>query len=153
MIVYRLAKSVFKHDISGTGAKINGSRWNNKGMPMLFTAEHISLATLEMLVHINFVEIPDALYLLYISLPETSTANEIKISSLKSSWRNDEAYSAFIGDEFLLQNKALYLKVPSAAVFEENNYIINPKHPDFSKVKIIKSVAFEFDKRFFSSHE
>ena len=120
---------------------------------MLFTAEHISLATLEMLVHINFVEIPDALYLLYISLPETSTANEIKISSLKSSWRNDEAYSAFIGDEFLLQNKALYLKVPSAAVIEENNYIINPKHPDFSKVKIIKSVAFEFDKRFFSSHE
>ena len=153
MIVYRLTKSDFKEDISGSGAKINGSRWNSKGMPMLFTAEHISLATLEMLVHINFVEIPNSLYLLNISLPETSTISEIKINSLKTSWRNDEDYTSFIGDQFLLQNNVLFLKVPSAVIKEESNFIINPIHKDFSNVKIIKSELFEFDKRFFSPHE
>ena len=119
-------------------------------MPMLFTAAYISLATLEMLVHINFIEIPDSFHLLFISLPEDAPKPEIKINNLKPSWKNDEEYTAFMGDEFLRQKNSLYLKVPSVVIEEEHNYIINPLHLDFSKVKIIKSKPFAFDKRFFS---
>ena len=150
MITYRITRSVFRNDISGSGAKLNGSRWNTKGMPMLFTAEQISLATLEMLVHINFVEIPDSFHLLFISVPDEAPKVEIKISNLKSSWKNDDDYTAVIGDEFLREKNSLFLKVPSAVIVEEHNYIINPLHKDFSKVKIIKSKPFAFDKRFFS---
>ncbi|MFN8244607.1 MAG: RES family NAD+ phosphorylase [Ferruginibacter sp.] len=151
MITYRICRSVFKNDISGNGAKLYGSRWNTKGMPMLFTAGHISLSALEMLVHINFMEIPDSFHLLQISIPDEVPAHEIKLSKLKPAWKHDEEYTAFIGDEFLRQNEALFLKVPSAVIPEENNYIINPLHRDFPKVKLIKAKPFTFDKRFFSS--
>jgi len=150
MITYRITRSAFKSDLSGNGAKLNGSRWNSKGQAMLFTAEHISLATLEMLVHINFVEIPDSFHVLSIDLPESSPQLEIKLSNLKSSWKNDEEYTAFMGDAFLRQNDALFLKVPSAVITDEHNYIINPGHKDFSKIRIVRSKPFTFDKRFFS---
>lgn len=150
MITYRITRSLYKNDLSGNGARLYGSRWNTKGVPMLFTAEHISLAALEMLVHLQFAEIPDSFHLLYIELPEEDPKLEITSSKLKANWKTDEAYTAFMGDEFLRQKNALSLKVPSAVISEEHNYIINPLHRDFFKIRIIKSKPFTLDKRFFS---
>ena len=54
MILYRLIKSEFAHDAwSGQGAHLYGGRWNHKGTPAVYASTQISLAALEILVHIN----------------------------------------------------------------------------------------------------
>ena len=150
MIVYRISNAAYKNDISGTGAKLNGARWNSKGTPMLYTAEHISLAVLEMLVNTNFKDYSIELDLLYIQLPEAPAPGDIKLSKLKENWKEDPAYTKFIGDEFIKQNQSLILKVPSAVINEEYNFLINPLHPHFKKVKVSKTKSFWPDKRLFS---
>jgi RES domain-containing protein len=149
MIVYRICNTYYKDDISGEGAKIYGSRWNSKGVPILYTAEYISLAVLEMLVHIQFDEVPLNFHLLKIFLPDAAPVIHLKADKLKPNWVQDEEYTAFIGNEFVTDKSALCLKVPSAIVGEEHNYIINPLHPDFKKVYIASAKKFDFDKRLF----
>lgn len=149
MIVYRISKSEFKDDISGHGAKAYGSRWNSKGVSMLYTAEHISLAALEMLVHLNFNEVPFSFHLLSIFIPDSLSTTEIKRTKLKSSWENDEEYTIYMGNEFIRLKEAACMKVPSAVVSEEHNYLFNPLHSDFKNIYINSAKHFDFDKRLF----
>ncbi len=153
MIVYRITNSIYSNDISGTGAKLMGSRWNSKGIPMLYTTEHISLAVLEMLVHTNFKDYAIELDLLTIQIPPSAVIAEINVKKLKKSWIDDLAYTRFIGDEFIKNKQDLLLKVPSAVINEEFNCLVNPSHPDFRKVKIIKKRAFKTDDRLFTINE
>jgi RES domain-containing protein len=98
MILHRICNSNFKDDISGNGAKLFGSRWNSKGFPMLYTAEHISLAALEMLVHIHYTEVPVGFHVISIFVPDNASIAELQPKKLKATWRNDIGYSAYIGD-------------------------------------------------------
>ena len=150
MIIYRICNSIYSDDLSGTGAKLFGGRWNSKGLPMLYATEHISLGVLEMLVHNQFQDFKEALCLLYISIPDTIAIKEIKISKLKTEWIEDNSYTKFIGNEFIKSSSNLVLKVPSAVVNEEHNLLINPLHSDFKKIKIIKTTKFRTDERLFS---
>ncbi len=153
MIIYRLATGLHKHDLSGTGAKLLGGRWNSQGVPALYTAENISLAVLEILVRTNRNTIPLSYSLLKISVPDSAAKIAIPETKLKRSWEDDLAYTQWMGNEILKANETLLLKVPSAIVPEEHNYIINTNHSDFKKVKIITSAGFDFDKRLFLQHE
>ena len=146
MIVYRISHSRYSDDISGAGSKRYGSRWNSAGIPMLYTAEHISLAILEMLVNTQFKDYDVALDLMYIQFPPHPPASEIRAAKLKENWREDFEVTRFIGDEFINQKQNLLLKVPSAVVQEEYNYLANPLHSDFKKIKIIKTRSFWPDK-------
>jgi len=150
MITYRICNSLFNEDITGTGAKLFGSRWNSKGTAMLYTTEHISLAVLEMLVHNRLKEFSIPLSLLHISIPDALEAKELSLKKLKKDWIKDEAYTQFMGDEFIRSQQSPVLKVPSAVITEEHNYLINPLHPDFKKIKITNTQIFETDKRLFS---
>lgn len=150
MIVYRISNTVYSDDISGTGAKLHGARWNSVGMPMLYTTQHISLAVLEMLVNTNFKDYSIALELLYIQFPANPSTTEIKLSKIKDNWKDDTSYTKFIGDEFIKQQQSLLLKVPSAVINEEFNFLANPLHTDFKKIKIINTKSFWPDQRLFS---
>jgi len=150
MIIYRICHSLYSDDLSGTGAKLYGARWNTKGTPMLYTAEHISLAVLELLVHSQFKHFSISLDLITIQLPASFKAAEISVKKIKPGWEKDAGYSQFIGDEFVRNKQDLVLKVPSAIIQEENNFLVNPLHPDFKKVKIIETRSFKTDERLFS---
>ena len=91
MIVYRISKARYKNDISGTGAKLYGSRWNIAGVPMLYTAENISLAVLEILVHLQDVEIPTDYWLVKIQVPDDGKITTIEPGKLKSAGRMMQA--------------------------------------------------------------
>lgn len=153
MIIYRLATGPYKDDISGNGAKIFGGRWNTQGTPVLYTAEHISLAVLEILVRADRKTIPLSYKLLKLSVPDTSKEIVVAENRLKRSWEDDLAYTQWMGTELLKAAESLIIKVPSAIVPEENNYLLNPAHSDYKKVKIITSSGFDFDKRLFLTHE
>ncbi len=146
MIVYRISNELYKEDISGNGAAINGSRWNSKNIRMLYTGQYISLSILESLVHLKEIEIPAKQYLLSIQIPDDEFKG-IRFSKLKVNWQRHINYTQWIGDQFITNNMELILKVPSAIVPQENNFLINPQHPDFKKVKIISTELLELDKR------
>ena len=147
MIVYRITNSLYKDDISGEGAKINGARWNTRGISMLYTSQHISLCSLEMLVHVGLPYINNNFHLLHIFVPDDEPVTEIRLNKLKTNWYEDEAYTNFIGDQFINANQSLMLKVPSAVIHEEFNLLFNPFYSSFKKIKIVKSRAFIYDKR------
>ena len=148
MILYRITHYRYKEDISGEGARQYGARWNSKGTRMLYTAEHISLCALEMLVNIHLTEMPDHYQLLYIFVPDDCTMGTVSGKKLKAGWQDDEGYTHFMGDSFTREKSVLLLKVPSAVIPEENNLLVNPLHPEFSRVRIEKSREFVFDQRF-----
>jgi RES domain-containing protein len=146
MIVYRISNALYKEDISGNGAAINGARWNSKGVRLLYSGEYISLVILESLVHLRENNIPQNQFLLTLYLPDNEVP-EINISKIKNNWQEHINYTQWIGDEFISANKSLALKVPSAVVPQENNYLVNPFHKDFKKVKITYSELLNLDKR------
>lgn len=153
MIIYRLVTGKYKDDLSGNGSKLYGGRWNSPGTAVLYTAENISLAVLEILVRADKYTIPVSYKLLKITIPDDADTIIITEAKLRKQWEDDLAYTQWMGDEIFKANESLILKVPSAIVPEENNYIINTGHKDFKKVKITDTDSFEFDKRLFFPNE
>ncbi len=153
MIIYRLASGDYINDLSGNGSKLYGGRWNSIGLNALYCTENISLAVLEILVNVKKYKQPQDYHLATITIPDTIKPVIINTSKLKKNWKDDFTYSQFMGSEFLKSQQALVLKVPSAIVDPEHNFIINPKHADASKIKIVSTKIFEFDKRLHLTNE
>lgn len=150
MIVYRISNAAFSDDLSGTGAKLYGARWNSKGVAALHTSQSISLAMLEMLVNTNFKDYSIELDLMYINFQDSLPITVIDPKNLKKNWKDDFEYTRYIGDEFFNQKKSVILKIPSAVIQEEHNFLINPLHEDFKKVKLVKTKSFWPDERLFT---
>jgi RES domain-containing protein len=150
MIVFRLSKSIFAADLSGTGAEKTGGRWNSKGVPILYTCQSRALAATEIAVHTPLGILPDDYQIISIEIPDTDIL-EFSVSELPSDWRSfpHPHSTQKLGDGFFLDAGHLSLKVPSAVVQGEYNFLINPHHRKFRKVKIIKIESFNFDSRLF----
>ncbi len=150
MIVYRFTPEKYCEELNGEGAAKFGGRWNSKGRPVTYTSFSISLSLVELLVHSAGYNEILANRLTLIEVPDKHST-EILSGRLKPNWQLDESYSKYIGDEFLSSGSHLLLKVPSAIIPEESNILINPRHKDFSKVKISAIKKFHFDTRLFKN--
>lgn len=150
MIVYRICNTIYNEDLTGTGSKLFGGRWNSKGIPMLYVSQNISLAVLEMLVNNQFKDFATSLSLLKISIPDNCEIPEIKLAKLKLLWNEDFSYTKFMGNEFIKSMGNIAIKVPSTVIPEEHNYLLNPLHKDYKKIKIIETILFKTDKRLFT---
>ena len=150
MLLYRITRSPYANDLSGTGARLYGGRWNNIGRAMVYTASSRSLATLEALVHLPTAIIPDDFCIIIIDAPDD--VFEVDVNTFPPNWNAypEPEILKRTGDFFLKQNEHLLMKVPSAIVREEYNYLINPQHPKITRVKIIKVEPFTFDERLLS---
>ena len=149
MRVYRIGRAIYAHDLSGKGAELVGGRWNSKGFPMVYTSESRALCTLEVAVHLPLGIIPKDYQLSIIEIPDEIKILDIKKNQLSSDWKSiPHSHSTqVIGNQFLEQQKYAVLKVPSAIIEDEFNYLINPRHLDSQKIKFIKAEDFSFDKR------
>lgn len=151
MIVYRLAKSQYSHDLSGRGAAKSGGRWNSKGTAILYTSQSRALCTAELAVHLPFGSIPKDYMMVSIAIPDNTQMEEITVMDLEEGWNEfpHKHFTQIIGDKFIISGKRLVLKVPSAVVNGDFNYLINPLHKDCAQVKIQEVSPFVFDKRLF----
>lgn len=149
MILYRFAHRKFAHELSGIGARLKGGRWNPAGLPVLYTSETISLALLEVLVNASTLEELQSIQLMEIHIPSNTECQEIKLQNLKKDWNHDIDYTQWMGKEILQTKKTLLFQCPSAVVHKEHNYMINPLHPDFKKVRLQNAADFYFDERLF----
>jgi len=150
MIVFRLIKQIYSPDWTGTGAERIGRRWNSKGIPMIYTSESRALCTAEVAVHLSLGSLERAYEIITIQIPDDINIFELPLKDLPTGWKTFpyDSKTQNIGDRFILQNKYVVMKVPSAVVPGDYNYLINPRHPDFNKIEIIKNEPYEFDERF-----
>jgi RES domain-containing protein len=150
-LVYRIAKTAYIRDLSGSGARLYGGRWNLRGTSLIYTSETRSLAVLEYLVHTPFTKGPGDLSLASIEVPDNPAPEEIKRSVLPRNWRDFPAPTrpANFGTTWAQLNRRLLLRVPSALVENEYNVLINPSHPDMASVSITSVKEFGFDRRLF----
>ncbi len=152
MIVYRLSKSRHAKDLSGKGAEKFGGRWNSKGVAMVYTSDSRALCTAEIAVHTPLGNLPVDYEMAVIHIPDNTIIPELDPSELPPDW-NSVPHShgtQVIGDNFVSNDQFLVLKVPSAVVQGEFNYLINPAHDDFKSISIEKTEPFAFDKRLFT---
>ena len=137
-----------RHAFSGEGAREFGGRWNHPGTAVVYTAQSQSLAALEMLVHLDSSELLEKYVLLGVDF-DHSLIRPVEPSDLPRNWRSDlpPAQLRLIGDDWILSGSSAVLRVPSALVPRENNFLLNPGHRDFARVRIGKPLAFRFDPR------
>lgn len=151
MILYRFAHPKFAEDLSGTGAKLKGGRWNTVGIPVLYTSSTISLALLEVLVNTGSFEELQLLKLMQLTLPTDASIYRIDSKHLKKNWHKDFEYTQWMGSEIMQGKKSLAVSCPSVVVQQESNFLLNPEHKDFSKIRLKEVTDFYFDERLFTS--
>jgi RES domain-containing protein len=130
---------------TGEGARLYGGRWNSQGVSVVYTAEHRSLAMLEILVHLTKPKD----YELYSVKFDESLVQELAAQSLPRNWDVEPPTSDTqeIGDNWVNSASSAVLSVPSAVVPEERNYILNPRHPAFEQIQIDEAFPCHFDPR------
>jgi RES domain-containing protein len=152
MILYRFSRKEWGGDLSGRGAERFGGRWNSKGVPVIYCSESRALAMTEIIAYtppglipegyvLNILETPDDPRLLYTISPE----------GLPPDWNRypHGPDTKAIGDGLLKSGEYLLIKAPSALVQDEHNFLINPLHEQFSTVKVLEVLPFNFNERLF----
>ena len=152
--VWRITTAVFARSaFSGEGARLYGGRWNPKGVPMVYTAANQSLAILEMLVQDQPLR---ARYtMIEARIPSGIAVDRVRVDDLPSDWREIGARGKLraIGAEWVRKRSAAVLAVPSAIVPAESNYLLNPLHRDFKRIKVGKPSTIETDLRLINPSE
>jgi RES domain-containing protein len=149
MEVFRISKIDYADKLTSSGSE---NRWNFRGQNVIYAGASRSLSTLELIVHRSSI-IPKIDYkVMVISIADDShLIKEIKITDLPIDWRKMSAYSELqkIGSEWYENQETLALKVPSAVILNEYNYVINTEHPDFSdnNIKLVRLEDYFWDKR------
>lgn len=149
MEVYRVSKRQYQQDIIGTGAYLAGGRWNTAGNYILYTAASRSLAILEVLIHISRNRPLDDYSIAVLYIPDKLFIDAVNPANLMANWREAYKQTQPIGDQWLVDKPSLSLKVPSAIVKAEYNYLLNPNHEAFNQIKVLDYEPFQFDERFF----
>lgn len=152
MKLYRICSEKFgatpEAAFSGIGAKQNPGRWNNPGVSIVYTAETLSLAMLEMLVHLDRT----MLRLSYVYFEVNAFDDlvcELPLSELPNKWNVYPAPPATknTGDRWVAGMSSVILKVPNVLNPLEHTFLINPNHGDFGKLSINGPLPIPFDKR------
>jgi RES domain-containing protein len=152
MIIYRITKKMeYANDLSGREAFQEGGRWNNPGTFMLYTSASRSLALLEMLVHVDESELPPHMFIIQLELGREIHVYELPDGELPKDWMEVENITLKeIGDRLMAEKKYMAVKVRSAVMPYEYNYLLNPLFPGFyDKVKIKEVSELNIDKRIF----
>jgi RES domain-containing protein len=152
--VFRVLRAAFaRTPFDGEGAYRYGGRWSSPGTRLAYASEHQSLAMLEYFVHLDPEDAPDDLVLAPADVPSGVSRKRLQASELSAHWRETPAPPelAQIGDEFVKKAESCLLLVPSALAVNENNWLINPHHPEFKQITLNPPEPLRYDPRMFRS--
>ena len=149
MTVFRIADYKYLKDLTGRGAAMYGGRWNSKNTYIVYTAENRALALLEILVHIGVI--PEKGFGIATILIPDNSITTLTADQLPYNWDKNPPpdFLKTIGDNFIRANQYVALKIPSALMQEDSNFLLNPAHKDFDKVKIQSHRLLNVDDRLF----
>jgi len=147
---YRILKTSYAGQaFTGEGARKFGGRWNSRGIPLVYCAENLSLATLELMVHLESLSDLERLYSWRAVEIPGRLIRTLTLAHCPPGWNAPvtQATSMRVGDAWALSKRSAVLKVPSVVTANEWNYLLNPLHPDFSKIKVGPVKPFRLDER------
>jgi RES domain-containing protein len=147
MHVFNLRSEKYAVSLSASGI---ANRWNKKDEFVIYAAQCISLAALELLVHKNSIHQNTSYKLLTIEILNNSAIEIFDKFRLPNQWKNLTAYTLLqeIGSEWYLSKRSLVMQIPSVIIPQEYNFIINTLHPEFtSQINLINSEDFLWDER------
>jgi len=150
MLVWRICKQPhIPGAFDGIGAEKYGGRWNHKGDRMVYTSSSLSLAALELFVHLEPAFLPNDLNSMVAMISNTVSFEGLTLGDLPANWRDYPAPARLqdIGSEWLRERRSLLLIVPSAVNPEEKNILFNPAHPQSDAITDIATKPFHFDPR------
>lgn len=134
--------------LDGEGAFLYGGRWNSQGTRLVYLGNSLAQASVELLVHLNSANVLRQYMVMQLTFDE-SLMEHIDASDLPDNWASQTMNSSVqaVGDEWVMAGSSLILQVPSAAITGEYNFLLNPIHKDFNKLKIGAITPFYFDQR------
>ena len=145
MYLWRICAAKYQDSaFSGLGGLYVSGRWHQRGNKVVYTAESLALATLEILVHLESDRVPLVAIKAYIE----KKLEVAEVNNLPPNWQETTAYPELqtIGTEWLKLGRTPVLKVPSAIVPVEFNYLLNPDHPDLQLSKM-SPIKYQLDQR------
>jgi len=133
---------------AGDGARIHGGRWNSKGVAVIYTADSLALASIEMIVNLPAPKLLQ-MYVRISARFSSDLVSDLSEADLPEDWnsRPISPSTRAIGDRWVKEQSSAVLRVPSIVVPDEYNYLLNPNHPDFVKIEIGKPIIYYFDPR------
>ncbi len=138
IVAWRLSKAKYaKFAFDGEGARLEGGRWNRKGVPVVYLADHPALAALETFVHIPKSASKISFVLFRVEIPKDLRIADVPELRLPTGWRAEPPGpdTMAIGNEWIVRNEEGVLRVPSVLIPMTANYVLNPLHPDFRRSK------------------
>lgn len=150
MRVWRVCRRPFsKTPLDGRGGLVASGRWHTARRLVVYASESLALASLEVLVHCDVDLLPNDLVAIEIDLPKKLRIAELDAGTLPRSWRVHPAPRASqqLGNDWLDAGKEAVLRVPSAVVPTESNFLLNPLHPGTRDIRVVRRIAFRFDQR------
>ncbi|QKZ14533.1 RES family NAD+ phosphorylase [Spirosoma sp. KUDC1026] len=147
MKLYRITATKYASDLTGTGGLFGPGRWHREGTRILYVAEYISLAKLEVLA--NSRVIPANQSLVTVEVPETASITAVDTDSLPSDWQKIPYLEelADITERWLSERQFWMMRVPSVHSPAEFNYLLNPLHPEHTTLKLLSIEPHGFDSR------
>ncbi len=146
--VFRIVKAKRSESaFSGEGAKLFGGRWHHQGYTAVYTSGSLSLAALEILVNLDEFPPKEIQYVSIAAvLPEKVAVQSM--DSLPEGWDGVPApiVTQEYGTDWIRSANTAVLRVPSAIIDSEYNYLLNPLHPDFKKIIIEDPQPFSFER-------
>ncbi len=148
MILWRISNY---GDLLGVGGLYASARWHTAGQPVVYLAENPSSALLEVFVHLETDEDhrPDSYQLLKIEADDSLPFETVHLVSLPPDWMGNEFETQSPGDAWLAGKRTPLLRVPSTITPETWNWVLNPRHPDAGKLRILQSGRHTYDTRLF----
>lgn len=146
MDVYRIALAKWADKLTGSG---RAARWNSANRFVIYTASSRALACLENVVHRSGRGLQAEFRTMVIDIPDSLPVAEIRVETLPDDWAAFEKYHSCQqhGDAWISTGQTAVLRVPSAIIPLEFNYLLNPQHPDFRLIGIRQTEPFTFDSR------
>jgi RES domain-containing protein len=141
------------NDLTGLGGEKADGRWHTaaRGKRIVYLSEHPALALIEVLVNLKGDPklFPDTCQFTKVSVPDGITPAVLPPDALTTDWRQDVSSTRAAGDSWLASGASALLSVPSAPSPESWNVLLNPLHPDASKLSLDWSKWIAYDKRLF----
>jgi RES domain-containing protein len=128
---------------------VAAGRWHTPRRLVTYASESLALASLEILVHCDLDLVPTDLVALEIEAPDDLACDALDLADLPRAWRRYPAPAALqrLGNAWLDGSSACLLRVPSAIIPSESNFLINPAHPAVRHLRVTARRSFRFDAR------
>lgn len=146
MLVYRITHKSYSSKLSASGME---GRWNSGGKKIVYAAGSVAVAFLENMIRRQSVGFNGDFKIMFIEIPDDLSVQTIKLEQLPNGWRDFRNYTKcqLLGDAWYDNGEKPVLKVPSAVLPAEYNFVINTVHPAFKRIKLIGTTDLIPDQR------